>query len=703
MKKVKVIITGGTGLLGGTAPLVMQDSWNICLWTRSHTARFPGITSKEVKLDSVQEIEAAIDDFKPDLVIHAAGMTNVEDCERNQYRAYLSNVVSSKNIAKVCQAKSIQMIYVSTDHVLQDKEKSREDEIGFPANVYAKTKLEGEFEVLRHCNDAIIARVNFFTWGNEYRKSFLDYIVDSCRSRKQITLFEDVIFNPLSAEELLRLLDQLYRNGAKGCYNVTGDDSISKFEFGILVADIFSLDKSFIQKGRISQKPELVKRPKNLTLDNSKLKTSLNLSGTKSLSSMMSRLKDQEDAFKSTLYDKIQNTRSINMINYGKQSIDDADFESVLHCLGSSWLTQGPKVEEFEKRVADYVGAKYAVAMCNWTAGLHMSMLAAGVGKGDVVITSPLSFVASSNCALYVGATPVFVDIDPQTLNIDPVKVEEACRRYKNVKAIVPVHFAGAPCEMAALKKIADKYKAVLIEDAAHALGGKYLSGERIGNPIYSSMIGFSFHPVKNISTGEGGMILTNDEDIYRNLLRIRSHGITKGDDAFKNRVEAFTNGEKNQWYYEMQTLGYNFRITDLQCALGISQLEKLNQFHSSRIRLAKRYDEAFANLRNMKTVQHGLRTISGNHLYVGLVNFEKIGFSRHELYKKFAARNIHLHLHYIPIYRQPYYQENYAVNLSDFSQTENFYNQAVTFPLYASMSSDEIERVIAAANEFIG
>ncbi|MDP2276853.1 MAG: DegT/DnrJ/EryC1/StrS family aminotransferase, partial [Nitrospirota bacterium] len=292
------------------------------------------------------------------------------------------------------------------------------------------------------------------------------------------------------------------------------------------------------------------------------------------------------------------------MIPYGKHCISEDDINAVISVLKSDWLTQGPKIEEFERAVAEYVGARYAVAVSSCTAGLHLAAMAAGVGPGTSLITSPITFVASANAALYVGGRPAFADIDPDTVNISPGSLKEALEKNPDTRAVVPVHFAGLPCDMPAIKSVADQAGAVIIEDAAHALGATYPNGQRVGSCAYSLMTVFSFHPVKAIAAGEGGMITTNDEPTYRKLLRLRSHGINKLDDPFQLPEQAETNGAQDIWYYEMQELGFNYRITDIQCALALSQFKKLDKFITRRRELVKAYDAEFVGLQNCRPVQ---------------------------------------------------------------------------------------------------
>ena len=623
-------------------------------------------------------------------------MTSVEECEKHKYRAHTSNVLATRIIAKEAKRLGIRLIHVSTDHFSGNSNQSSETEIGFPQNVYALTKLEAEYEVASAYPEAIIARTNFFSWGLPHRRTFFDQIAHALRSAQSVNLFTDVTFNPLSGTQLLRYLDALDTNQAQGVFNVVGDETMTKYDFGVKVSHALNLPQSTLKPTKLSEAPALVKRPFNLGLSNHKLKMYLKIATTPTMSQMLTELMSAEATHKAKINEAFKASPP-SFISYGKQSILDSDYESVLAAVGNNYLTQGPKVEEFERRVADLVGAKYGVAMCNWTAGLHMAVLAAGVGPGDNIITSPITFVASSNCAVYAGANPHFADIDPVTLNLCPDRVDELCRNLGKVKAIIPVHFAGAPCDMKRLKEVADRHGAMLIEDAAHAIGGSYLTGEKIGRPLYSKMIGFSFHPVKNITTGEGGLITTDDEIIYRHLLRLRSHGISKGTEPFMNKAQAFTDGKVNPWYYEMQEIGFNYRITDLQCALGLSQLSRLQGMHARRVDIAKAYDAAFTGQPFLETRQSATREASGNHLYVLNVDYEKLKRPRSEVMARLTTLGVGSHVHYIPVYRQPFYSKNYPVDPSLFPNAEAYYNSCLTLPMYAGMSDSDVHRVIEA------
>jgi perosamine synthetase len=390
------------------------------------------------------------------------------------------------------------------------------------------------------------------------------------------------------------------------------------------------------------------------------------------------------------------------MIPYGKHHIDEDDIQAVVDILRSSFLTQGPTVEAFEKAVAEYVGVKYAVAVSSGTAALHLAALAAGVGPGTSVVTSPITFVASANAARYCGGDVLFADIDPETINMSSDALREVLSRNSNVKAVIPVHFAGLPCDMIAIKNLADNAGAIVIEDAAHALGATYPNGKRVGCCENSLMTIFSFHPVKAIAAGEGGMITTNDEATYRKLIRSRSHGINKLDDPLLDKDQATTNGIVDPWYYEMQELGFHYRITDIQCALVLSQLKKLDTFINRRRVLAYQYDKTFTARKQCSPIQIFGRPRSAHHLYVLRINFDALKLGRSQLMLHLRSKGIGSQVHYISLARQPYYR---ALGFlpTDYPNAESYYKEALTIPLFYDLSDEQQNQVIQAINEVVG
>jgi perosamine synthetase len=389
------------------------------------------------------------------------------------------------------------------------------------------------------------------------------------------------------------------------------------------------------------------------------------------------------------------------IIPYGKHHIDEQDIQAVVEILRSGALTQGPAVEAFEQALAEYVGVRFAVAVSSATAGLHLAALAAGVGPGKALVTSPITFIASSNAALYVGGIPLFADIDPNTVNISVASLKQVLSTNTNVRAVVPVHFAGLPCDMGAIKAAAHNAGAVIIEDAAHALGASYPDGKKVGSCAHSLMTVFSFHPVKTIAAGEGGMITTNDESTYRKLLRLRSHGINKLDDPLQLEQQAVTDDLRNPWYYEMQELGFHYRITDIQCGLALSQFKKLDRFIHRRRELVGMYDRAFAKMKNCRPAQCSGRDLSGHHLYVVRINFAAVGMTRAQFMLELRSRGIGSQVHYIPVPAQPYYRR-LGFDPEDYPAAQAYYQEALSIPLFYDLADDQQEKIVAVFKELL-
>jgi UDP-4-amino-4,6-dideoxy-N-acetyl-beta-L-altrosamine transaminase len=376
-------------------------------------------------------------------------------------------------------------------------------------------------------------------------------------------------------------------------------------------------------------------------------------------------------------------------IPYGRQEISPQDIEAVVAVLRSDWLTQGPAIERFEQVVADYCGAKYAVAVSSATAALHIACLAAGLGTGDRLWTSPNTFVASANCGLYCGATVDFVDIDPVTYNLSIAALEQkltkAAQQGCLPKVLIPVHLTGQSCEMARIASLAEQYGFRVIEDASHAIGGKY-QGQPIGSCTFSDMTVFSFHPVKIITTGEGGMVLTNRTDLYEKLIRLRTHGITR-DSALMQQES------HGPWYYEQLELGYNYRMTDLQAALGSTQMQRLEEFVQRRCWLSARYHQLLEGLPLMLPWQHP-ETNSSWHLYVVRLYLDKLTKTHRQVFEVLRQAGIGVNLHYIPVHTQPYY-EQLGFQKMDFPQSVQYYQEAISLPLYYGLTEADQDRIV--------
>jgi len=387
----------------------------------------------------------------------------------------------------------------------------------------------------------------------------------------------------------------------------------------------------------------------------------------------------------------------MSVIPYGRQDIDQSDIDAVIAVLRSDFLTQGPTVPAFEKSVTDYCGAQYAVAVNSSTSALHIACLALGVGNNDIVWTTPITFVASANCALYCGAMVDFVDIDPRTYNLSVERLAEklaaAEKTGKLPKVLIPVHLCGQPCDMESIYALSQKYGFKIIEDASHAIGGKF-KGEHIGNCRYSDITVFSFHPVKIITTGEGGMAMTNNAYLARCMQLLRSHGITRDENEM-------THTSDGSWYYQQITLGYNYRMTDIQAALGLSQMQRLDEFVVKRHVIAEQYNQLLVDLPLITPSQHE-NAYSGLHLYVIRLKLAETSKTHRQIFEALRALGIGVNLHYIPVYQHPYYQslgfkEGYCL------EAEKYYGEAISLPMYTGLTEIQQHLVVTALNEVIG
>lgn len=387
----------------------------------------------------------------------------------------------------------------------------------------------------------------------------------------------------------------------------------------------------------------------------------------------------------------------MEVISYGRQTVEDDDIMAVADALGREMITQGPLVEAFEEALCEYTGAKYSVVCSSGTAALILAYLAAKERDGDGVITSTITFVATANSALHSGLNTAFCDIDPETHNIDPDVLEMTCSELSDVRIITPVHFAGLPCDMERIRAVADERGLVVIEDACHALGAEWRDSaggwHKVGSSSHSEMTVFSFHPVKSITTCEGGAVTTNDLNLYRCLKELREHGITREG----SRFDYPGNGP---WYYEMHTPGYNFRLSDIQCALGLSQLGKLDRFVARRREIASLYTELLRGCDFITTPAEDGNRRSAWHLYPVSIDFEGLGVDKARWFDSMKQRGVRLQVHYIPVHLQPYYRRRYGYTEGDFPVAEEFYRSEVSLPIYPLLTDDEVERIAAEVIE---
>jgi len=376
------------------------------------------------------------------------------------------------------------------------------------------------------------------------------------------------------------------------------------------------------------------------------------------------------------------------MIPYGRQSIDEEDIQAVVEVLRSDWLTTGPKVEEFERAFADFVGAKEAVAVCNGTAALHATIHALGIEPGDEVIVPPMTFAATANCVIFQGGTPVFADVDSETLLIDPKQVES--KLTSRTKAIIAVDFAGHPCDYDDLKSIADRHSLALVADACHALGASY-KNRPVGS--LADLSTFSFHPVKHIATGEGGMITTDDSELAKRMRLFRNHGIT---------TDHRQREKQGSWYYEMKELGYNYRLTDFQCALGLVQLKKLPDFLKQRRKIAARYDDGFSPIPQIAPLAVSHDVLHAYHLYVVKVDFDNLAADRDSFFRTLRQKGIGANVHYIPVHLHPFYRNKFHTGPGLCPVAEAAYERILSVPIFPGMTDEDTERVIHGVIETV-
>jgi len=691
-----VIISGGSGLLATNIACRFRDEFNVVLLLHERTIHLDGCRTEMATSSDQNVLSKLLEKYSPKLWINAAGLTSVEYCEAHPLHAHEVNVELAAKYAKCCYDADVYFVQISSDHLFDGAHSFAKESCEYaPGNVYAETKASAEVEVLKNCPVALVLRTSFFGWGPSYRHSFSDWIIDALREYRKISLFDDVWITPVSTHVLASCLLGLYREKTHGIFNVASSERVSKFDFGVLLADVFGLDDSCLEAGSISEKSDLVRRPHDMSLSNAKL---LSVLGEIPI------LRAQFEELKNCEYESPKYLVGNSVIPYGKHFIDSNDVDAVTTVLRGDLLTQGPCVNEFERQISNVVDSKYAVAVSNGTAALHIACVALGLSSGDLVITTPLSFVATANAILYAGAEPIFADIDSYTLNISVESVRQKLRENPGVKAIIVVHFAGAPGPMQQLRDLADEYGVKIIEDAAHALGASYDDGSKVGGGAFAEATTFSLHPVKGVTAGEGGVVTTNDESIYHRLLKLRSHGITKGNFAFLgishpsrdlvDQQSAIEDGELRLWYYEMQELGFNYRLTDFQSALATSQLGKLERYLAKKRQLVSLYDEAFRGVDNIKPTQLKSRSHSAHHIYVTEVEFSAIGTTRHRFMKDMMAAGVGAQVHYIPIVSQPFYRQK-GFKLDDFPNTRSFYERALTLPLYFQLTPWQQEQVI--------
>jgi perosamine synthetase len=692
MKK-KILVIGASGLFG--LNFINKNSSKFEIICNINKKKIINKNFKNIKLNFRNEkiFFNQIKKIKPDIILNAAGFTDVKKCEKKKEMAKTANFLILNPLIKISNKFNIKLVQISTDHIFNGNKKGlyKENDKKIPINYYAKTKSEAEDNIIKTCKKYLIIRTNFFGWGSPYRTSFTDYVIKNLSLKNNIYLNDDIFFTPMYLGNLIDCLNILIIKNKNGIYNISSDKKISKYSFGKKIAKIFDLDDSLI----IQNKKIEILKPKNMALDNSKISKTV----PKKLLNLASNLTNLK-----TDFEKPYIRNFYEYLPYGKHYLFKKDIKSVNKVLKSNNLTQGPTIEEFEKQICKYVGAKYAIAVSSCSAGLHLACKVAGLNATNKLLTSPNTFVSSANAALHCNSNVEFADIESDTGNLSLPLIKKKLNIDKKIKAIMPVHFGGLPCDVKKIKSYLGKKKNIfIIEDAAHALGARYRDGSRVGSCKYSDMTVFSFHPVKSIACGEGGVITTNNPKIREQLKNLRSHGITKSEDLFISKENAYTSMQQiNLWYYEMQNLGFHYRLTDIQASLGLSQLKSLDKFLFKRKNLSKTYDKNFSILKNVEILQKNKRDKSANHLYILLINFEKLKTTRTEFMQKLMYLGIGSQVHYIPVPYHPYYKNNFDIKLNNIKSSITYYKKALSIPLYYDLSKKDQKKIIKVLTKLL-
>tara|TARA_B110000977_G_scaffold28001_1_gene35693 strand:- start:20627 stop:22702 length:2076 start_codon:yes stop_codon:yes gene_type:complete len=682
----KILITGGAGLLGTSLYDFYKKKYDLILGLYKTDVKLRNVKKIFLKYKNSKNLENQIKNLNPDIVINCIGLSNVEICEQNKKKAIESNIKIPLSISNMCKKLNIKFYHISTDHLYDGNKKIyKETDKSKPLNFYAKTKLLADNKILLSNKNACIIRTNFFSNGGKKNISFSDKIIKNLKANKKIYLFDDVFFSPIFVPSFAKILEKTFDKKFSGIFNLGSLTPISKYEFGILIAKIFNFNKDLIKPISLTSK-KLVIRPMNMSLDSSKILKKINFK-VPTISRMILELNED-----------YQN-KNFKKLPYGMHNINDNDILSVVKTLRSGHLTQGPQVSELEKKIAKYVKCKYAVAVSSCTAGMHIALKSLQIKENSKVLLPPITFVSTANVVVMNDLKPQFVDINPGSANMDTLKAIEALDGNKNIKAVMPVHFAGYPCDLRPFQSFRKKIK--IVEDAAHALGSKYLCGSMIGSCKYSDLSVFSLHPVKTIAAGEGGVITTNSYEIYKRLLRLRSHGINKADDKFLNKKNSHTKNKINQWYYEMRDMGYHYRLTDIQCSLAISQLKRINVFLKKRQKIADYYNKKFIGFNNIKILAPKPGNLSSNHLYILQLDFKKLKISKQEFIDKLKRKGIVTQVHYIPVTMHPYYQK-LGYSIKSTPEAIKYYEQALSIPIYYGLTEYQQNHVISSIKKIL-
>ena len=694
----RMLITGVSGMLGGNLAYHFRDTYEVLGLYCAHAVAIDGVRTQKGDILSGGPFNKTVEEFSPDVVIHCASLTDVDFCETHKELTRKVNVLGTRAVADAIAGANTSLIYISSDSVYDgSKDNFLETDPIRPMNYYGLSKYEGELETLKRSH-SLVLRTNIFGWNVQDKFSIAEWIVHDLSAGTQVNGFRDAYFSSIYTMELAEIMTLALRQGLRGVYNCGSRTSMSKHDFAVHLAERMALDTSLIRPISIEDFGFVAKRGYDLTLDVSRISAALH----RDLPTIDECIDAFARDFEAGVPGEIkgwQRPREAGprrkVLSYSRQSIDDDDIAAVVETLKSDWLTQGPGIGDFESALCDYTGAKYAVSVSSGTAALHIACLAAGVGPQHEAIVSPMTFAASSNCVLYCGGRPVFADVQKDTANIDPEEIKKAVT--DKTRAIIPVHYAGNPCSLAEIRQIAERRGLIVIEDAAHALGAEY-EGTKIGSCEYSDMAIFSFHPVKSITAGEGGAVLTNSEQFYEKLVMLRNHGITKDPATFA----ALDSRDAPPWYYEMQHLGFNYRMSNIHAALGMSQLRKLDRFIARRREIAQRYSDEFSGIDGIELPREAKSARAAWHLYqMRLADSPGVEREQRRMFDYLLTNGIRPQVHYIPVHFHPYYQQKLRCRRGDYPVAESHYRRALSLPIYPGLSDQDVQTVLTVVKEY--
>jgi UDP-4-amino-4,6-dideoxy-N-acetyl-beta-L-altrosamine transaminase/dTDP-4-dehydrorhamnose reductase len=681
---MRVLITGASGMLGATLVEKWEDIFEVYATDKTRFSRSAqkNFLSFDLTNDCYEDLLNWAD---PDVIVHCGAITNVDHCENHREQAFEVNGISVKKF--LTANKNTKLILISSDAVFPDGERfPSESDQPKPANVYGESKQLGEELILNFGEPHVVVRTTIIGKNiNPNKKGFVDWIVESVIRGEKITLFKDVTFTPISIWHLADELEWLINNRISGVVHVAGGESINKFEFGVKICESLGLDSSLIRKGSLEDMEFTAERSKDQTLDSTYYQE---ISG-RTLPTLEDVI-DKTAGYFRRPPDVFKIKTAQRSLSYGRQYIDEQDIAAVVEVLRGDLLTQGSVVSQFEAKISEIFSTPYTCAVSSGTAALHLAGLALNWGSNDFVITTPLSFLASANCARYCGAEIDFSDINPDTYTIDPNLLDRKLERYsregKTAKAIVAVDYAGHPCDWQALRTIANKHQVQLVNDNCHAIGAEY-HGDAGYAVKYADAVTHSYHPVKHITTGEGGAVLSTRKDVYDRVKLLRTHGV-------KEKDEDSLGASRESWRYDMVDLGFNYRITDFQCALGLTQLSKLQWFLSERRKLAKLYIELLDSVSAIICPMAHSSVEHAYHIFPIQIDFDSIGVTKDQFFAQLRTHNINLQVHYVPIHLQPYYRNRYGFAEGDFPNAERYYSRTVTLPLYPGLKEADIQYV---------